>query len=318
MKFILGSASEVKKEILEKALQELYLKPDIEAVGADSEITDQPLDKDATLMGSKNRARNAKKGNPDADFWIGLEGGLHDYGEGYHLVTYACLLDSKENEFIGSGTEIALPQAVTQRVEKGELFGQAIREYAKSHAIDENLVSREVPFTQAIQNAYVNYLKATGKLTYRRKASAVVVNKQNKILLLQLQSYGENDWNIPGGGREVGETAEQNIKRELAEELGTDKFEILEKSEIVNKYDFPDFVIARLIREKKQYYKGQRQTQFIVRFTGDDKDIKPQEKEIRKYKWVEYKDLQSFLRFPGQWENVERVIKSTNKLKRLI
>lgn len=318
MKFILGSASDTKKEILEKALKQLHLEPDIRSVRVNSGITDQPLNKSMTKKGARNRANNARRKKSNADFWIGLEGGLHDYGEGYHLVTYACLIFAKggqgqnDSEFIGSGAEIALPQVISKKIKNDEQFGEVIREYAKNNEVDENLISREVSFIEAIQNAYANYLVSRGDLEYRQKTAAVVVDKENRFLLLQLQGYGAGDWNIPGGGLEEGESPEEGLTRELTEELGTDKFEILEKSKIKNQYEWPDFVIAERIRKKSQYFRGQQQIQFIVRYIGDKSEIKPQEEEIRKTKWVDYKDLKSHLLFPGQWENIEEVIKSSS------
>jgi len=315
MKIVLGSKSEDKKEILKKAFKELHLKPVVESVEVDSEITDQPLDKETTHKGAVNRARNARKIKPNADLWVGLEGGLHDYGEGYHLVTIVCLIDQCGKEYLGNGTEIALPKTVSQRVKKGEQFGHAIREYAKDHKIDENLITREIPFAEAVQNAYANYLATKGSLEYRQKTAAIILNNQNQILLVQLQSYVENDWNIPGGGLEDGEKPEEGLLRELEEELGTSKFEIIEQSKIKNQYLWPDFVIAKRLREHGKTYKGQEQIQFILRFTGSENEIKLQDEEIRRHKWVDQKDLESHLNFPGQWDNIENVILSSNLRK---
>ncbi len=282
-------------------------------VEVDSGITDRPLNKDVTLKGVINRARNTKKENPDADFWIGLEGGLHDYGEGYHLITYACLVNKTGDEFTGEGVEIHLPESVSDKVKKGKQFGEAIRIYAKEYEIDKNLISRDTPFTEAIQNAYVNYLKEKGNLGYREKSAAIVINNKKQLLLVQLQAYRDSDWNIPGGGVDEGETPEEALKRELKEELGTDKFEILEKSKIKNQYEWPSWLIAKdIVNKKPNIYRGQAMNQFIVRFTGSNSDIKIQEEEIRKYKWVEYNELEEHLSFEGQWENIKKVIEESS------
>lgn len=311
MKIILGSESKDKEKILTNSFSELNLNVEIEGVKVDSEIDSQPLDKEVTRSGAVNRAKNARKLKPSADFWVGLEGGLHDYGEGYHLVTYAYLLDKEGDGFEGKGEEIHLPLEVSKRVRNGEWFGDVIREYAKNNEIDNNLITRLSPFTNAVQNAYANYLKAKGGLEYRQKANAIILDKTDRVLLVQLNDYGEDQWNTPGGGLEDGETAKEAIFRELKEELGTNKFEMLNESKIKDKYDFPDFVIAKGLKKGKKYI-GQEQNQFVLRFVGGDSDIKTQEEEIKKYKWVDYEELESHLIFPNQWENVRDVIEEWN------
>ncbi len=308
MRIILGSGSEEKIEILKSALKELHLVVEVKGVKVGSEIPDQPLDKETTLKGAKNRAKNAKSKNPDADFWVGLEGGLHDYGEGYHLVTYACLIDKSGDEYVGEGVEIHLPESVSEEVKNGGWFGDVIRVYAKEYEINVNLITRETPFIQVIHNAYANYLKAKGNLENRKKVAAVIFNNDKQVLLVQLQSYGEEDWNIPGGGIDEGEEPEVAIKRELFEELGTDKFEVLEKSDVIIEYEWPDFVVAKRLVKEGKTYKGQTQMQFVARLIGKDSDIKLQASEIRKYKWVDYKDLEQHLNFPNQWENIKAII----------
>ncbi|KKS77707.1 MAG: RNA pyrophosphohydrolase [Candidatus Woesebacteria bacterium GW2011_GWB1_43_14] len=295
MKVIIGSSSDIKTNIVQKALRELNLRAEVKKIRVSSQVIDQPLDKETTQQGARNRATNARKAKPDADFWIGLEGGLHDYGEGYHLVTFSCLVDQSGDEFIGEGVEVHLPENVSDEVKNGNQFGEAIRIYAK----------------EAFQNAYANYLKAKGGLVYREKVNTVILNSNNQILLLQLINYGDTDWNTPGGGIEEGETPEEAVFRELKEELGTDKFEIIEKSKIINKYEFPDFVVVQQIKKGNQY-KGQKQIQFIVRFSGTNTEIKTQDEEIRAHIWVDYRDLETYLNFPGQWENVREVIEKSS------
>ena len=164
MKVVLGSINEDKREIVEKALKEVHLDSEVLTVKVNSGITDQPLDGETTKKGAINRAREAKKLVQKTDFWLGLEGGLVECGKRLYLITYACLIDLNGKEFIGKGDEIGLPDEVSEKIRKGGWFGMVIREYAKDHKVDENLITRVAPFTQAIQNAYANYLKKFGNL----------------------------------------------------------------------------------------------------------------------------------------------------------
>src|SRR5438270_12743007 len=79
-------------------------------------------------------------------------------------------------------------------------------------------------------------------------------------------------WQMPQGGIDPGETPRQAAMRELAEEIGTDKAEILAESRFWHHYDLPREVSGRMWGGR---YRGQRQKWFALRFTGCDADIAP-------------------------------------------
>lgn len=149
------------------------------------------------------------------------------------------------------------------------------------------------------------------KLVYRPKVLGITLNSNNEFLLIQKKNYTDGFWDFPGGGIDEGETPEQALAREFEEEIGTSKFGIIEKSEIKNRYEFPDSVIQRHI-DNGNNYRGQESVQYLIRFTGQDADIKLQEDEIKRYKWVSYPDLESHMIFDGQWENIRAVIEASS------
>jgi len=313
MKVILGSANPDKIRIALDAFKEIHLEANVIGIKTKSQIIDQPLDKKTTKKGSINRASYAKREMPNADFLLGLEGGLHNYEGEYHLVTFACLVNRSGEKFIGEGEEIHLPREVSERVKNGEWFGKVIREYAKEHEIEENLITRLSSFTQAIQNAYAEYLKKYGNLGYRDKVSGVITNNNGKLLIVQLTTYGENQWNFPGGGIEDNEIEEQTIMRELKEELGTEKFYIIGKSAHIEQYEWPPFVIIKRLKAEKRTWRGQRVKYFLIEFIGKYNDIKPDPGEIRKIKWVEKEELGDYFLFPKQVELAKKTIKEFQK-----
>ena len=77
-------------------------------------------------------------------------------------------------------------------------------------------------------------------------------------------------WQMPQGGIDAGESPRDAALRELHEEIGTDKAEIIaEYPEWLN-YDLPPELSRRIWGGR---YRGQRQRWFALRFTGKDSDI---------------------------------------------
>lgn len=145
-------------------------------------------------------------------------------------------------------------------------------------------------------------------LNYRQSTSAVILNKLERILIVQKCSYKDNEWDIPGGGIEVGERPEVAIVRELSEELGTDKFEVIKTSNLRDFYEWPDELINQKIKENKPVFRGQERKQFLVKFAGEESELKIQEEEIRAIKWVSPKELSDYFVFPNQMEKMEELL----------
>jgi 8-oxo-dGTP diphosphatase len=59
-----------------------------------------------------------------------------------------------------------------------------------------------------------------GGLKLRQKIRAIIVNDHGEFLLVRPHGYRQGEWTLAGGGVEDGETVQQAMRRENAEELG--------------------------------------------------------------------------------------------------
>lgn len=130
-----------------------------------------------------------------------------------------------------------------------------------------------------------------GQLPYRPCVGAMLVNAMRMVFVAKRIDNPRNYWQMPQGGIDEGEDPVQAVLRELQEETGTDKVEIIAESDHWRTYDLPDELVGKLWGGK---YRGQRQKWFALQFLGEDKDIdinahkKP---EFSDWKWVDFDDL---------------------------
>jgi putative (di)nucleoside polyphosphate hydrolase len=142
---------------------------------------------------------------------------------------------------------------------------------------------------------------------FRKGVIIIVVDKNDNFLLVQKNGYKDNEWNFLGGGCEEGETLEQNLYRELKEEIDSDKsdLEIIGVSSYKIEYDYPPDTVLKVHGGK---FRGQSYDQVILRLTGNKNSLIFTPEEFRKHKWVKYNELEKYLVFPNQYENHKKTI----------
>jgi putative (di)nucleoside polyphosphate hydrolase len=106
---------------------------------------------------------------------------------------------------------------------------------------------------------------------YRAGVGIMLLNNSNKVFVGQRADKIADAWQMPQGGIDDGENPSDAVWRELLEEVGTDRAEIIAESQDWLQYDLPPDLQKKLWGGK---YLGQRQKWFAMRFTGVDADIK--------------------------------------------
>jgi putative (di)nucleoside polyphosphate hydrolase len=116
----------------------------------------------------------------------------------------------------------------------------------------------------------------TTPLPYRANVGAVLFNAAGLVLVARRADLPDAEgapggWQLPQGGMDEGEDPAIAVFREMEEEIGTAKAEILAEHPDWMTYDLPAALIGRALGGK---YRGQRQKWFALRFTGTDADIR--------------------------------------------
>ena len=127
-------------------------------------------------------------------------------------------------------------------------------------------------------------------MQYRPCVGAMVVNANGEAFVGKRIDNREGDWwQMPQGGVDAGEEFEAAMRREIAEETGIPGglLEIVAQLPDELFYDLPPELHGKLWGGR---YRGQRQSWFLVRFTGTDADIDLEAHdppEFCEWKWVE-------------------------------
>ena len=101
LRIALGSASSQKVGYLREVLAEIGIKAEIIPKEVKSGVSEQPLCEAETKKGAINRAKEALRQTPEADFGLGMEVGYHLNKEGkYEMFCCASIVD--KNSFARS------------------------------------------------------------------------------------------------------------------------------------------------------------------------------------------------------------------------
>jgi putative (di)nucleoside polyphosphate hydrolase len=122
-------------------------------------------------------------------------------------------------------------------------------------------------------------------LPYRPCVGIMLFNKDGKVFVGKRIDQTVEGWQMPQGGIDKGEAPKEAALRELKEEVGSAKAEIIGEMDDWVTYDLPKHLVGVAFHGK---YRGQRQKWFALRFTGKDSDIDltAHEPEFSDYQWV--------------------------------
>jgi inosine/xanthosine triphosphatase len=170
MKIIVTSQNPIKIEAVRQAFesqfpgQALSLIP----VAVESGVSEQPMSDAETRQGARNRVENAKPQHIDADFRVGLEGGL-DVFDG-HLMAFAWMVVANRDDRISETRSATLPlppeiqKLVLAGMELGDANDQVFSTLNSKQGggafglLTDGLLTRESIYTQTMILALIPFV----------------------------------------------------------------------------------------------------------------------------------------------------------------
>ena len=123
---IIASKNPVKINAVKIAFNQMFPSDVFEFNGLEvsSDVSDQPLSDSETLQGAINRSNNAKSKNSDADYWVGIEGGV-DKKDNQMEVFAWIFIQSNDLQGKARTATFNLPKKIIELIDSGMELGDA-------------------------------------------------------------------------------------------------------------------------------------------------------------------------------------------------
>ncbi len=141
-----------------------------EGVSVPSGVSDQPMSEAETLQGATNRVMAAQRERPQADYWIGIEGGVEERDGGFQAFAWVVVTDGQRRG--KSRTSMYyLPEETARLVRQGVELGHADDQvFGRSNSKQKNgsvglltgdVVDRTAYYVQAVILALIPFRNTT-------------------------------------------------------------------------------------------------------------------------------------------------------------
>ncbi len=127
MKIIIASKNPVKISATLAGFKQMFPQDtfEIEGVSVSSGVSEQPRSDSEAFSGALNRVNNASQEISDADFWVGMEGGIEEKQAEMEAFAWV-VIKSKDNKY-GKGRTgtFFLPPKIAELIKQGKELGEA-------------------------------------------------------------------------------------------------------------------------------------------------------------------------------------------------
>lgn len=169
MRIIVGSTNPVKIACVREGFARVF--PDatltVDGVAVESGVSDQPMNLDETQRGAFNRSDNARWKKKDADYWVGIEGGVEEVDDIFYAFAWI-VIRNQERTGQSRTASFMLPEKITRLVRSGTELGDADDEvFGRSNSkqssgsvgiLTHDLIDRTAFYTDAVILALIPFI----------------------------------------------------------------------------------------------------------------------------------------------------------------
>jgi len=98
---------------------------EFQGISVPSGVADQPMSQEETLHGAVQRAKNAQEASPEADFWVGIEGGVATENQEMEVFAWIYVLSKAGKSGKSRTANFYLPPQIQKLVAQGIELGTA-------------------------------------------------------------------------------------------------------------------------------------------------------------------------------------------------
>lgn len=92
-------------------------------ISVSSGVDEQPCNDHDTFVGASNRAKNAALRLPEADFWVGIEGGIEKINNAMMAFAWV-IIEAREGRGMARSGAFLLPRKVAELIDEGKELGE--------------------------------------------------------------------------------------------------------------------------------------------------------------------------------------------------
>src|SRR4051794_16061347 len=123
---VVGSLSPIKARAVEDAVSRMFPGTliNLQSIRVASDVSDQPKSDLETFQGAVNRANGARLAVPEADLWVGIEGGIEEMSVGMAAYAWVAVFSLARDGY-GRTATFFLPEKIAELVRGGKELGEA-------------------------------------------------------------------------------------------------------------------------------------------------------------------------------------------------